>query len=99
MTFPNKGYSSIADYCDDYLARLARAGASIDRAGLGKTCDLLDAAFARSAWLFVCGNGGSAAIANHLLCDIAKGGADRHRRAAAGDEPEREHGDRDRDRQ
>ena len=63
MTFPDKGYSSIADYCDDYLARLARAGASIDRARLGKTRDLLDAAFARSAWLFVCGNGGSAAIA------------------------------------
>ena len=38
-----------------------------------KTHALLDAAFARSAWVFVCGNGGSAAIANHLLCDVAKG--------------------------
>ena len=73
MTFPDKGYQSIADYCDDYLARLARAGASIDRARLARACALLDAAFARSAWLFVCGNGGSAAIANHLLCDVAKG--------------------------
>ncbi|MDD9993676.1 MAG: SIS domain-containing protein [Rhodospirillales bacterium] len=73
MTFPDKGYPSIADYCGDYLARLARAGASIDRAALGRAAEMLDAAFARSAWLFVCGNGGSAAIANHLLCDVAKG--------------------------
>ena len=73
MTFPDKGYLSIADYCDDYLARLAQAGDSIDRAALARAADLLDSAFARSAWLFVCGNGGSAAIANHLLCDVAKG--------------------------
>ena len=73
MTFPDRSYPSIADYCDDYLARLTRAGASIDRARLARACDLLDAAFARRAWLFVCGNGGSAAIANHLLCDVAKG--------------------------
>jgi phosphoheptose isomerase len=55
------------------MARLARAGASIDRDRLGRACALLDAAFARGAWLFACGNGGSAAIANHLLCDVAKG--------------------------
>ena len=73
MTFPDKPYPSIADYCDDYLTRLAHAGASIDRARLARACTLLDAAFARGAWLFVCGNGGSAAIANHLLCDVAKG--------------------------
>ena len=73
MTFPDKGYPSIADYCDDYLARLAQAGASIDRAALARAADMLDAALGRSAWLFVCGNGGSAAIANHLLCDVAKG--------------------------
>ena len=73
MTFPDRGYPSIADYCDDYLTRLAQAGASIDRAALARAADMLDAAFDRSAWLFVCGNGGSAAIANHLLCDVAKG--------------------------
>ena len=73
MTFPDRGYPSIADYCDDYLTRLAQAGASIDRAALARAAQMLDAAFARGAWLFVCGNGGSAAIANHLLCDVAKG--------------------------
>ncbi len=73
MTFPDERYRSIGDYCDAYVDRLARAGASIDRAQLARACAMLDAAFARGAWLFVCGNGGSAAIANHLLCDVAKG--------------------------
>ena len=73
MTFPDRGYPSIADYCDDYLARLAQAGASIDRAALARAAQMLDAAFARGAWLLVCSNGGSAAIANHLICDVAKG--------------------------
>lgn len=73
MTFPDKRRDSIGRYCDDYMARLARAGASIDRALLARAGAVLDAAFARGAWLFVCGNGGSAATANHLLCDMAKG--------------------------
>ena len=73
MTFPDIRYDAIARYCDDYLTRLARAGASIDRALLDRAGAMLDAAFERGAWLFVCGNGGSAAIANHLLCDVAKG--------------------------
>ena len=73
MTFPDRRRDSIGRYCDDYMARLARAGASIDRALLARAGAVLDAAFARGAWLFVCGNGGSAATANHLLCDMAKG--------------------------
>ncbi len=73
MTFPDTRYDTIARYCDDYLTRLAHAGASIDRALLARAAAMLDAAFTRGAWLFVCGNGGSAAIANHLLCDVAKG--------------------------
>ncbi len=73
MTFPEAPYASIGPYCDDYLSQVARAGASIDRAVLARVGESLADAFARGAWLFVCGNGGSAAIANHLLCDVAKG--------------------------
>ena len=73
MTFPNTAYDGIGAYCDDYAAQLARAAASIDRVVLARAADMLDAAFQRGAWLFVCGNGGSAAISNHLLCDFAKG--------------------------
>lgn len=73
MTFPETTYPGIGDYCDAYLARTARAGASIDRAKLARAAEMLLAAFKRGSWLFACGNGGSAAIANHLLCDFAKG--------------------------
>lgn len=73
MTFPDKAYESIGPYCDAYMEKIARAGASLDRARLAQAGDLLNSAFKRGAWLFACGNGGSAAIANHLLCDFAKG--------------------------
>ena len=72
-TFPERPYTSIGGYCDDYLAQLARAGGSIDHDKLAAAGDILNQAFERGAWLYVCGNGGSAAIANHLLCDFAKG--------------------------
>jgi D-sedoheptulose 7-phosphate isomerase len=72
-TFPEKPYQTIGTYCDDYLGQLARAGASIDHGKLAQAGEILNQAFQRGAWLYVCGNGGSAAIANHLLCDFAKG--------------------------
>lgn len=73
MTFPDRPYESIGRYCDDYMERIARAGRSIERERLAQAADLLLAGFRRGSWLFTCGNGGSAAIANHLLCDFAKG--------------------------
>ncbi len=72
-TFPERPYDTIGAYCDDYLDQLARAGASIDHDILATAADILRQAFESGAWLFVCGNGGSAAIANHLLCDFTKG--------------------------
>ncbi len=72
-TFPERPYTSIGSYCDDYVAQLARASGSIDHDRLAAAGDILNQAFERGAWLYVCGNGGSAAIANHLLCDFAKG--------------------------
>ena len=72
-TFPEYLYNSIDSYCDDYFARLADAAASINRDRLVEVAGILSQAFSRGAWLYVCGNGGSAAIANHLLCDFAKG--------------------------
>jgi len=73
VTFPDRPHDSISSYCDAYVNQLAQAGASIDRGALVHAAEALAAAFDRGAWLFTCGNGGSAAIANHLLCDFAKG--------------------------
>ncbi len=73
MTFPDEKRATIESYCQAYFERTARAAASIDLSRLAEAAALLEAAFSEARWLFACGNGGSAAIANHLLCDHVKG--------------------------
>jgi D-sedoheptulose 7-phosphate isomerase len=73
MYFPERPYDDIAAYADAYLARLNAAAASVDRASLARAAEILKAAYERGATVFACGNGGSAAISNHLVCDHVKG--------------------------
>ena len=42
-------------------------------ARIAEAAELLNGAHDRHATVFVCGNGGSASIANHLQCDHVKG--------------------------
>ena len=72
MTFPDKKFEEIAAFCDAYFERVSAAHASVDRGRLAEAARLLAEAYARGATLFVCGNGGSAAIANTFVCDHAK---------------------------
>lgn len=74
MTFPDEKFSSVAGYADAYFAKVGEAQASVDRKKLTQALKLLDAAYERGATLYVCGNGGSASISNHLVCDHSKGG-------------------------
>ncbi|MBI2979151.1 MAG: SIS domain-containing protein [Rhodospirillales bacterium] len=74
MTFPDEKFSSVAGYAAAYFAEVGRAQASVDRKKLTQALKLLDAAYERGATLYVCGNGGSASISNHLVCDHSKGG-------------------------
>jgi phosphoheptose isomerase len=73
MTFPDRKFADIAAYGEAYFARLKEAAASVDRVKLAEAGRLLEAAYGRGAMVYVCGNGGSAAIANHLVCDHVKG--------------------------
>jgi phosphoheptose isomerase len=73
MTFPDKHFGDIGSYADAYYDRLALAAASIDRGALAGAVRILREALERDAQIFSCGNGGSASISNHLLCDFAKG--------------------------
>jgi phosphoheptose isomerase len=52
---------------------MARASETIDPAAMERAGSLLVDAYARGARMFSCGNGGSAAIANHMQCDHLKG--------------------------
>ncbi len=73
MTFPDQKYDAVGAFTDDYFDRLAAAAGSVDRRRLEQATEILGAAYQRRASVYVCGNGGSAAISNHLVCDHIKG--------------------------
>ena len=72
MTFPKKKYAEIGEFADDYFARFSHAAASIDRARLAEAARILNEAYIDEVTLYVCGNGGSASIADSFVCDHAK---------------------------
>ncbi len=72
MTFPNDKFADVAAYCDAYFNETAKAAACVDRAKVARAAEVLADNYGREATLFVCGNGGSAAIANSFVCDHEK---------------------------
>jgi D-sedoheptulose 7-phosphate isomerase len=73
MTFPGHKFDTIAPFLDGYLGEMRSAAERIDRDAVARAAARIDQAIEHGAWIFVCGNGGSAAIANHLTCDFVKG--------------------------
>ena len=73
MTFPDTPFTDAAGFVDAYASAVSDALASIDRAQFAAAAALLAAAYDAGRTVYVCGNGGSAAIANHLHCDHLKG--------------------------
>ena len=71
--FPDKTFEDIGDYIDAYAALVQTALQSVDKGELARATERLEQAVLSGARIFVCGNGGSAAIANHFCCDHMKG--------------------------
>jgi phosphoheptose isomerase len=71
--FPGVPHPNAALYLDSYVAATARALESIDSVAVEAAATLLIDAYTRGRLVFSCGNGGSAAISNHLMCDHMKG--------------------------
>ena len=71
--FPTRAYEGAASYFDDYARELAKAASTVETVALDRAASILLNAYTRGARVFSCGNGGSAAIANHMQCDQAKG--------------------------
>ena len=71
--FPSGPYALASAYWSDYLDELGRAANSIQVAGVERAAKVLVDAYTAGATVFSCGNGGSAAISNHLQCDHLKG--------------------------
>ena len=73
MTFPEKRYDDGRSFASDYLARLREASASVDLAAIESAAAVLTQVHSQHGIIYSCGNGGSASIANHLVCDHCKG--------------------------
>lgn len=72
-SFPSVRYETAATYSVAYFEEWARAVESLDLMSLQRAAGLLLDAYFAGATTFACGNGGSAAIADHLQCDHLKG--------------------------
>ena len=70
--FPVTSYDDCADFASDYFRRLSAAVAASDLSALNPIIAAVRAAIGNDRFIFICGNGGSAGIANHSLCDFLK---------------------------
>jgi phosphoheptose isomerase len=71
-SFPSTPHDSAASYLKAYAEEAAWAAASVEPASVDRAAAILLDAYTRGACVFACGNGGAAAIANHLQCDHLK---------------------------
>jgi phosphoheptose isomerase len=70
--FPAAPHGSAASFFEAYAEETARAGQTVDPVALDRAAAVLLEAYTRDAGVFSCGNGGSAAVANHMQCDHTK---------------------------
>jgi D-sedoheptulose 7-phosphate isomerase/D-glycero-D-manno-heptose 1,7-bisphosphate phosphatase len=73
MKFPYKKYQNLNNFISDYFADFTKAKNNINIKNLEYIILALKKAYMnKKIKIFVCGNGGSAAIANHFECDHKK---------------------------
>ncbi|MEE2745311.1 MAG: SIS domain-containing protein [Pseudomonadota bacterium] len=72
MTFPDQKYTSSDIFVDAYFDQYVMAAASVDREKVQDAINILEKTYKTTGTLYVCGNGGSASISNHLACDHGK---------------------------
>lgn len=58
-----------------YFRELQRVMVSLPKDGIDQIADTLMGAYDAGRTVFLCGNGGSAALASHFACDLGKGTA------------------------
>lgn len=69
-----KNISNFSDnYIDDYFRQLKEALGKIDKRKVKQVIKILLKAYQNRKKVFIMGNGGSAATASHMACDLGKG--------------------------
>ena len=71
--FPSVRFDTARQYFEAYRDEVIRSWSTIDPVAATAGAKLLRDCLIRDGIIYACGNGGSAAIANHLLCDFQKG--------------------------
>jgi D-sedoheptulose 7-phosphate isomerase len=61
------------EYIQRYLDEIGRVLQNLPQAEIARTIDILTQARTEGKRIFVMGNGGSAAMASHFVCDLGKG--------------------------
>jgi len=61
------------EYIQKYLGEIGRILQNLPQAEIARTIDILTQARTEGRRIFVMGNGGSAAMASHFVCDLGKG--------------------------
>ena len=72
MSFPDEKFSDAGEYASAYFAQVNNAAATLDAGKFKSAVDILTKVYSAGGMVYSCGNGGSAAIANHLVCDHCK---------------------------
>lgn len=72
MTFPDEKFACAGRYAGAYFAEISAAGASVDKDKVEQAGRILTETYTSGGTVYACGNGGSAAISNHLVCDHCK---------------------------
>lgn len=65
--------TDVVEVVDQYLETLGRVLKDLDRGEISRLIDILQSARVERRTVFIFGNGGSAATASHIACDLNKG--------------------------
>jgi len=65
--------TDLMQFVEDYYRRFVQALESFDKEPLERICEVLLEVSRQNGTLWVAGNGGSAAISDHTVCDTTKG--------------------------
>ena len=67
-----KKIKKIDNFFNNYLNNITKSLLKVNKTKLNKAADEILKTIKRKGTIFVCGNGGSAAISNHYICDFLK---------------------------
>jgi len=70
--FPKIKYFQLSDYFYDYKDHIYENLEKVPQINFKKIVNLVEKKILSNSSIFLCGNGGSAAIANHYICDFLK---------------------------